>query len=344
MHKKSFASDNYAGIHPKVLQAIIDANVGDCPAYGDDTWTEQATQLCKQHFGKDSAVYFVTTGTAANVLGLHAIMKPHQAIICADTAHIQVDECGATENYLGSKLLTVQTGTGKLTVDQLRPFLSAIDNQHQVQPKVISLSQPTELGTVYSLEELKRITDFAHSHDMLVHMDGARLSNAVAFLGSTLEEVTRGCDIDVLSFGGTKNGMMFGEAVVFFNSQMAVDFKYIRKQGMQLLSKMRFISAQFNALLSDSLWLDNARHANEMGQLLVRELQSIDEIDLAYPVQTNAVFARLDRKYIKALQKEYRFYVWNEATDEVRWMTSYNTQPDDIHDFVKCTKKIIKAG
>lgn len=344
MNKKNFASDNFSGVHPNILQAIINANVGDSRAYGEDRWTREATDLSKQYFGKNTEIFFVTNGTAANVLGLHAVLKPYQAVICANTAHINTNECGATENYIGSKLLTIATGNGKIAVNQIASFLFTTGNEHHVQPRVISLSQATELGIVYTLKELKEITDFAHSHDMLVHMDGARLANAVAYLGCSLEEATTGCGIDILSFGGTKSGMMFGDAVVFLNASLARDFKYIRKQGMQLLSKMRYVSAQFIALLTNDLWLENARHANVMAQLLVSELQSIEEIDLAYPVQTNAVFARLNRQCIQALQKEYYFHVWNDAIDEVRWMTSFDTQASDVKRFAARIRMLVKEG
>jgi threonine aldolase len=342
MNKKSFASDNYAGVHPDVLQALIEANQGDCPAYGADSWTAQAVEKFKEHFGKDIDVYFVCTGTAANVLGLSSFLSSYQAVICAETAHINVDECGAPEKFLGCKLLTVPTGTGKLSVDLLEKYLSVIGNQHHVQPKVVSITQTTELGTLYTPEELKKLTTFAHKQGWYVHMDGARLYNAAASLKVSLKALTADVDIDFLSLGGTKNGMMLGEAVVFFNTKKAPDFQYIRKQGMQLVSKMRFISAQFTALLSHNLWLKNAQHANAMAQLLAQELRSIPEIDLANDIPANALFARLDQRYITALQKEYAFYVWDEAHSEVRWMTSFNTQEADVYAFVDTIKKIIK--
>ncbi len=343
MVRKSFASDNYAGVHPAIMQAVVEANTGECPSYGEDHWTEMARQKFKELFGKNAETYFVLTGTAANVLGLHMFLKPYQAVICPQTAHINVDECGAPEQYLGSKLLTVKTGMGKLTIETIEPWLSVIGNQHHVQPRVISLAQATELGTVYTKEELIALTDFAHKNNLLVHMDGARLCNAAATLNCSLKELTVDCGIDVLSFGGTKNGMMLGEAVIFFDTAVAHDFKYVRKQGMQLASKMRFISAQFIRLLSDNLWLENALHANNMACLLARELEPLEEIDLAYPVQSNAVFARLEKRYIAILQKQYSFYVWNEAESEVRWMTSFATQPHDVSEFAQVIKQVVKS-
>lgn len=342
MNKKSFASDNYAGVHPRILQAVIEANNGDCPSYGNDAWTAKAIQKFQEHFDTDK-VYFVATGTAANVLGLQAALKSYQAIICAQTAHIHVDECGAPEKFLGSKLLTVPTDTGKLTVDLIKKYVLVVGNQHHVQPKVVSITQTTELGTVYTPEEVKELADFAHAHNWILHVDGARLCNAAATLNVPLKALTKDVGVDILSFGGTKNGMMLGEAVLFFNKPLAHNFKYIHKQGMHLVSKMRFISAQFIALLSNNLWLKNAQHANNMAQLLIKELQNIPEIDIANNNQANAVFARINPTYIPALQKKYAFYVWDEETSEVRWMTSFSTTEEDIHTFVKYIKITIKS-
>jgi threonine aldolase len=340
--KKTFASDNYAGIHPDILQAIINANVGHEKAYSDDSYTQQAIELFKKQFGENIVVYFVLTGTAANVLGLSTLLKPHQAIICPESAHINVDEAGAPENYLGSKLLTIKTSDGKLTVNNIQDQLCFINDQHKAQPKVISITQGTELGTLYSPEEIKKLTDFAHKHGLYVHMDGARLCNAAASLRKTLAELTTDIGIDLLSFGGTKNGMMIGEAVIFFNKDLAKDFKYIRKQGMQLASKSRFIAAQFIALLSNDLWLKNAQHANNMAQFLAEEIAKIPEIKISQPIQANAVFAIIPPQLIPQLQAKYPFYVWNEQTSEIRWMTSFDTTKQDILDFVTFIKETIK--
>lgn len=334
MEIRSFASDNYAGIHPEILKAIQDSNKGHCKAYGDDAYTQKAIELFKQHFGKNTDVYFVLTGTAANVLGLHTILKPYQAIICAETAHINVDECGALEHYAGSKLLTAPTTDGKLTIEKIQRLLSSIENPHRVQPKVISITQCTELGTVYTQEEIRKITEFAHANGLYVHMDGARLCNAAANLNTTLAAITTDVGIDVLSFGGTKGGMMIGEAILFFNKELSKEFQYIRKQGMQLASKMRFISAQFIALLSNDLWKQNATHANVMAKRLADEVRKIPQVKISKDVQTNAVFAHVDPKIIARLQEKYFFYVWNEETSEVRWMTSWDTTQEDIMSFV----------
>jgi threonine aldolase len=337
--KRSFASDNNAGVHPKVLEAIAAANEGHVVAYGDDPYTEAAIDLFREHFGKDVEVYFVFGGTGANVLGLKAITEPYHAITCAETAHINVDECGAPEKFTGCKLLSLPTKDGKITVDQIRPFLHVVGFEHHVQPRVISISQSTEMGTVYKPRELKKLSDFAHRNGMLLHMDGARIANAAASLKENLSSLTRDVGVDVLSFGGAKNGMMYGEAVIFFDRSLAHDFKYTRKQGTHLPSKMRFISAQFSALLSNDLWRENAAHANSMAKLLAQELGRIPLVELTQKVESNGVFARLPSKYIAALQKQYFFYVWNEQTSEARFMTSFDTTPQDINDFVALVKK-----
>ena len=250
MSKRSFASDNNAGVHPEIIKAIKAANEGHVIAYGNDPFTARAIKQFQKHFGSDIAVYFVFGGTGANVLGLKAITKSHQAIVCADTAHVNVDECGAPENFTGCKLLPIPTTDGKLRVELIKPLLlHGIGVEHYVQPGVISVSQATEMGTVYTKKELKTLASFAHDNGMLLHVDGARMANAAVSLGATSERNQCDVGVDVLSFGGTKNGMMYGEAVIFFNQKLAADFKYIRKQGMHLPSKMRFIAAQFEALL-----------------------------------------------------------------------------------------------
>ncbi len=329
--KRSFASDNNAGVHPKVLEAIAATNEGHVVAYGEDPYTEAAVELFRKHFGKEIEVYFVFGGTGANVLGLKAVTEPYHAIICADTAHINVDECGAPEKLTGCKLLSLPTNNGKITVDQIRPFLDAVGFEHHVQPRVISISQSTEMGTVYQPQELKRLSDFAHKNEMLLHMDGARIANATASLKASLSTITRDVGVDVLSFGGAKNGMMYGEAVIFFD-----------RQGTHLPSKMRFISAQFSALLSNDLWRKNAAHANRMAKLLAQELGRIPLIEITQKVESNGVFARLPKKYVAILQKQYFFYVWNEQTSEVRFMTSFDTTQQDISDFVTLVKKTLR--
>ena len=340
--RRSFASDNNAGVHPEVIAAITKANEGHVIAYGDDPYTQRAVEIFQKLLGKDIAVYFVFGGTGANVLGLQSVSKSYNAVICAETAHINVDECGAPEKFTGCKLLSVATADGKLRVEDIKHFLHGVGFEHHVQPRVISVSQATEMGTVYTQSELKALAGFAHKNNMLLHVDGARIANAAVSLNVSLKAITADVGVDVLSFGGAKNGMMYGEAVVFFNKQLASDFKYVRKQGMHLPSKMRFISAQFEALLSGDLWRRSASHANRMAQVLAGELEKIPKITLTQPVQSNGVFAKLPEKYISQLQKKYFFYVWNEETSEIRLMTSFDTTQDDIRDFVELVKKVVK--
>lgn len=341
MSKRSFASDNNAGVHPEMIEAIAAANNGHVVAYGSDPFTARAVKVFQKHFGKDIAVYFVFGGTGANVLGLKAMTNTYEAVICADTAHINVDECGAPEKFTGCKLLNIPTPDGKIRVEQIKPFLHGVGFEHHVQPRVISVSQATEMGTVYTKSELKTLANFAHDHNMLLHVDGARIANAAVSLNARLKEITVDCGVDVLSYGGAKNGMMYGEAVVFLNKKLGDNFKYIRKQGMHLPSKMRFISAQFEALLSGDLWRRSAEHANRMARMLGSELEKAG-IKLTQPVESNGVFAVIPEKHIEALQKKYFFYVWNEEISECRFMASFDTTEEDIHDFVALVRKIVK--
>lgn len=338
---RSFASDNNAGVHPEMIDAIRAANAGHVIAYGDDPFTARAVKVFQKHFGRDIAVYFVFGGTGANVLGLQAVTKSYQAVICAETAHINVDECGAPEKFTGCKLLTVPTADGKLRVEHIQHFLHGVGFEHHVQPRVISVSQVTEMGTVYTRAELKTISSFAHKNNMLLHVDGARIANAAVSLNATFKEITGDVGVDVLSFGGAKNGMMYGEAVVFFDKNFASDFKYIRKQGMHLPSKMRYISAQFEALLSGDLWKQSATHANRMARLLAGELDKLPQIRITQPVEANGVFAIIPKKHIATLQKRYFFYVWNEETSEIRLMTSFDTTEGDIEEFVGLVRRTL---
>ncbi|HEV3469128.1 MAG TPA: low specificity L-threonine aldolase [Pyrinomonadaceae bacterium] len=331
--KRGFASDNNAGVHPRVMEALRAANVGHAVAYGDDPFTERAAATLRGHFGGGAEVFFVFGGTGANVLCLQAMTRPHHAVVCAETAHVYVDECGAPERFAGCKLLPVRTPDGKLRAEQIGPLLGRTGDQHHVQPRVVSVSQPTELGTVYTAKELKALSDFARGRGLLLHVDGARLSNAAEHLGVSLREAAAGAD--ALSFGGTKNGMMYGEAVVFNDAELARDFKYLRKQGAQLASKMRFVAAQFEALLAEDLWLANAAHANRMARLLASELGRLPGVRLTQPVESNAVFAVLPRERVAAIQREFFFYVWNEETSEVRLMASFDTTEEDVRELVR---------
>lgn len=340
--RRSFASDNNAGVHPEIIEAIKAVNEGHVIAYGDDEITARAVKLFKKHFGKEVAVYFVFGGTGANVLGLKAITRPYNAVVCAETAHVNVDECGGPEKFTGCKLITHQTPDGKLRTEQLESLVHVFGNEHHVQPRVVSISQATEMGTVYTKQELKSIAKFVHANNMLLHVDGARLANAAVSLNAGLKEITGDVGVDVLSFGGTKNGMMYGEAVVFFDPKLAGDFKYIRKQGMHLPSKMRFISTQFETLLGGDLWRRSAAHANRMARLLASELEKVPQIKLTQPVEANGVFAVVPKRFIPVLQKKYFFYVWNEAISEVRLMTSFDTAEEDVHGFVELVRRTVK--
>lgn len=336
---RGFGSDNFSGVLPEVFKALEEAAFGHEHSYGEDTYTEKAVRDFKKVFGEDIDVYFVYNGTGANILSLSAFTHSYNAIICAETAHINVDECGAIEKQTGSKLLTVPTFDGKLTVGLIQNHMHDFGDQHHVQPKVISLTQCTELGTVYTREELKVICDFAHAHDMYVHMDGARLANAVAHLGCSPVEITREVGIDVLSFGGTKNGMMFGEAVVFFNTHRSKEVKFIRKQMMQLHSKSRFIAAQFSAVLKNDLWLKTATHANAMAEKLATMAEQIPSVSITQKVEANEVFAIIPREKIETLQKECFFYVWDKDAAEIRWVCSFDTTENDIIEFVSLLRQ-----
>jgi len=339
---RSFASDNNAGIHPKVLQAVARANVGHAVGYGDDPYTQAAVAKFKQHFGADIEVFPVFNGTAANCLSLKALTESYHAVICTDVAHIHTDECAAPEKFTGCKLVLIDAPDGKLTVESVSQAYHGIGDQHHVQPRVISITQATEMGTVYKPREIRDLARFAHQHQMFVHMDGARIANAAVSLGLNLRQATRDLGVDVLSFGGTKNGAMGAEAVVFFDKKLAQDFLYFRKQGMQLASKMRFISAQFEALLSNHLWRKNAQHANRMAGLLKKAVAKIPRVKIVYPVEANGVFAQIPKRAIAKLQKRYFFYVWNEEESVVRWMCSFDTTEEDVKQFARFLTETVK--
>ncbi len=343
MNRRGFASDNNAGVHPEILRALDRVNEGHVIAYGDDPYTAGSMELMKKIFGAESEIFFVFTGTAANVLGLGALTQPYHAVICPDTSHIHVDECGAPEKFTGCKLLDVETPDGKLTVEHIAGQMHGIGFEHHVQPRVVSITQSTEMGTLYTAAEIREIADYAHANGMLVHMDGARISNAAAALGCEFNDITGGAGVDVLSFGGTKNGLMYGEAVVFFDKSLCTDFKYRRKQGMQLTSKMRYIAAQFEAYLKDDLWRKNAMHANRMAQKLYQAVSSIPGVEITQKVEANAVFAKIPSRLVPLLQEQYFFYVWDESTSEVRWMCSFDTEEADIEGFVKLLRSLMSS-
>lgn len=330
---RGFASDNASGCHPAVLDALKGANQGHVVAYGDDPITQACEGVFRQHFGEQALVFPVLTGTGANVLSLSAMLAPFESVVCSDEAHLHVDECGAPERFVGSKLMTVPADEkGKITPEQVAKVIDMRGDEHQVQPKVISLTQATELGTLYTLEELTAFADFAHERDMYLHVDGARICNAAVALNSSFQSLITDTGVDVLSFGGTKNGLITGEAVVFLNPELGRHFKFYRKQAMQLLSKMRFVSAQLYALLKDDLWYQNAANANRMAHYFGQQLQGVEGVELVAPVETNAVFARMPLEWIPQMQEHTYFYVWHH--DVVRLMCSFDTRVSDIDAFI----------
>jgi threonine aldolase len=340
--RRHFASDNYAGVHPEVLLALSEANVGHAPSYGTDRWTERAQSAFREQFGPATRAFPVFNGTAANVLAIQALTRSYHAVICSDGAHIQMDECGAPERFTGCKLLICPTPDGKLRPGDITSRLTGIGDEHRVQPKVVSIAQATELGTVYTPAEVQALAETAHANGLLLHMDGARLANAAAFLGVSLREITTNVGVDVVSFGGTKNGLMGAEAVLFLGGPDPVDFIYLRKQAMQLASKMRFLSAQFVALLGTDLWRRNAEHANRMARLLEERIREVPGITITQPVQANGVFARVPPEHIPALQERSFFYVWNPVTSEVRWMMSWDTTVEDVEHFAGAVREIVR--
>jgi threonine aldolase len=337
---RSFASDNNASVHPAILRAMSAVNQGHAVGYGDDPYTRRTARLFQRHFGAGSQAFFVFNGTAANVLGLAALTNSYHAVICGEGAHVYSDECGAPEKFTGCKLIPVATADGKLTVEAAQGACHGIGDQHHVQPRVISITQATEVGTIYKPAEIKALARFAHQGGMFLHMDGARLANACASLGLNLRQATRDLGVDVLSFGGTKNGAMGAEAVVFFDAKLARNFQFLRKQGMQLASKMRYVSAQFETLLSNDLWLKNAQHSNRMAKLLEKELRDIPQVRIVYKVEANGIFAQVPRHAIAKLQKRYFFYLWDEAQSVVRWMCSFDTTAEDVRQFAAFVREV----
>ncbi len=338
--KRGFGSDNHSGISPEILKAIADANTDHALAYGDDEWCARTEALFRDCFGPQAKVYFVFNGTGANVLSIDAMCRSHEAVVCAETAHINVDECGAPQRVVGCRLLTVDTPDGKLTPELVKTRLHGFGFEHHSQPRAISITQSTELGTLYTLGEIRALADLAHSYNMFLHMDGARLANAAVSLNCSFKEMTTDLGVDCLSFGGTKNGLLMGESCVILNPTLDIDMKYRRKQMTQLCSKMRFMAAQFEAYLTTDLWRRNAEHSNAMAQLLYREVCALG-VKVMYPVQVNSVFVQLPADIWHALQKEYFFYDWDEASNVVRWMCSFDTTEDDIRNFVAALKRLL---
>ncbi len=341
--RRHFSSDNWAGVHPEVLAALSAVNAGHVPSYGHDSYTEATLGRLQEVFGESSEIFLVFSGTGANVLGLQTVAASFNTVICSETAHIYTSECGAPEKHVGCKLSPVPSSDGKIDRDGIGRHLHDFGDDHHVQPSAVSISQATEYGTVYSPDEIRVISAFAHEQGLKLHMDGARLANAAAHLGVSLSEISGDAGVDVLSFGGTKNGMIAGEAVVFFDRELAKNFPYRRMQGMQLSSKMRFIAAQFDALLENDLWLRSANHANNMAAMLGKGLAEIPGVRLTQTVQANEVFAILPRAHLAALQEVSSFQVWTEALNEARFVTSFDTTKEDVSAFLEKAGEIIGA-
>jgi threonine aldolase len=340
---RGFASDNNAGVHPEILEALARANAGHVHAYGDDDYTRSAVKKFQEHFGSDIAVFFTFNGTGANVLSLQSVTRPFHSVLCSIYAHIYTDECGAPEKHTGCKLIPLPHENGKITLDAVRHENHGIGDQHHSQPRVISITQSTEMGTVYQPEEIRALAGFAHERDMFLHVDGARIANAAVSLGQSLRQATRDLGVDILSFGGTKNGIMGGEAVVFFRPELAENFLYVRKQSMQLASKMRFIAAQFEALLTNDLWRRSAEHANRMARMLEKQVSRIPGVKIVWKVEANGVFAQISRRAIEKLGERYFFHTWIEEESIVRWMCSFDTTEEDIRKFVAVVSEAVKA-
>ncbi len=338
---QSLASDNYAAVHPEVMAAIAAANTGHAPSYGADPITERAIAAMRAELGADAEIGFVFNGTGANVVGLQLMLHPWQHVVCARTAHINVDECGAPERLTGAKLLDLETADGKLTPDAVRAVHTGVGVEHHTQPRVVSISQSTELGTLYTAQEIRALADTAHSLDMYLHLDGARIANAAAALEASLAEITGDAGVDVMSFGGTKNGLLGGEAVVVFADELKPAFPFVRKQLMQLGSKGRFIAAQFHALFTGELWRRNALHANAMAARLHDAIADLDGVWVTQPRQANVVFATLPPEVVAPLQAVAPFYLWNEETTEARLMCSWDTTAADVDGFAKALGDLI---
>ena len=338
---KYFVSDNASGVHPEVLAAIAAANDGHAVAYGHDEDTERARQTLRRHFGAHVEVLFALTGTGANVVALQSVLHSYQSIICADYAHLHRDECGAPEKFIGAKLLPAPTRKGKLTPELIAPLLADTSRVHRTQPRVVTVSQCTEWGTVYTPAELTALSKFCHDNNLLLHVDGARLCNAAVALDLPLKAITADCGVDILSFGGTKNGLMGAEAIIFFNPELAKTAAFFRKQAMQLPSKMRFIAVQFETLFASDLWQRNAAHANAMATRLAAAIDAIDSLHIVAPVESNAIFAQLPPECIAKLQALTVFAVWNTPQSIVRWMTSFDTTENEVDQFAEQIRRVM---
>ena len=343
---KGFGSDNHSGVHPELLNSIIAHNEGHAPSYGTDESSVRAIAQFKKHFGPQTEVFLVFNGTASNTIALRFLTKRHESVICSENSHLHMDECGAPELFVG-KLITVKAHEGKMRLADLKVSLQRRGDQHYSQSRVVSITQPTELGTCYSLQEIKEICDWAHAEGMKVHIDGARLTNALVTLNCTFKEMTTDLGVDIVSFGGTKNGLMMGEAVLVLAPDLVaeakVQLKYIRKQMAQLPSKTRFIACQFERYLESDLFLDIAKHSCAMAQKLYESASQVRGVEVTAARQSNAVFAKIPKAWVKPLKEKYFFYVWDEHTFECRWMTSWDTTAAEIDGFVDQLRHLSKT-
>lgn len=338
---RSFASDNNSGVDARVMAALEVANQNHAVGYGDDPWTAQAVADLKTAFeAPDMLPLFVFNGTGSNVVGLDLVTRPYHAILCAETAHIHVDECGAPVRFTGCQLRPIATNDGKLTPELVCPYLQHFGVVHHSQPGALYISQATELGTIYTPDEIRALTDLAHAHGMRVHMDGARLANACVALNCSLADLTTHTGVDTVSFGGTKNGLMMGESVLVFDKTLQAEAGFVRKQAAQLASKMRYLSVQFSAYLKNDLWYENAQKANMQAKRLADGLQALG-LSLTQKLETNQLFLQLPKEAINALLNDYFFYVWNETTSEVRFVTSWDTTPEDVDALLRTLKSLL---
>lgn len=340
---RSFGSDNNSGVHPKIMEALMLANSDHSLAYGDDLWTEQAIADLKACFGENAEPFFVFNGTGANVCAIRACCRPWESVICAKTAHIAVDECGAPGYLSGAAVKEIDTPNGKLTPELVKPQLHGFGFEHHSQPKLIYISQVSELGTVYTTDEIRALADFAHSYGMYLHMDGARIANAAVALGKTVKEISVDCGVDILSFGGTKNGCMMAESVIAFRPELAENMKYLRKQSSQLCSKMRYLSAQFSAYVKDGLLYRNAQNANDMAKLLRAELETLG-CEFTQQTDANTLLLKMRPEIADELVKNHFFYVWDEDTNEIRFVTSWDTTAQDIQEMITDLKALLSSN
>ncbi len=339
---RSFGSDNNSGVHPRIMQSLMGANVDHAIAYGDDKWTYQAAQVLRSMLEDHTLEpYFLFNGTGANVVALQACTLPFHSILCATTAHIAVDECGAPVKLTGASLKEIASPDGKLTPELVLPHLHGFGFEHHSQPKVIAISQTTELGTCYTADEIKALANLAHAHNMYLFVDGTRIANACAHLGVSLKEITVDCDVDIFTLGGTKNGLMFGEALIPLRKELSEYIKYYRKQTTQLFSKMRYIAAQFIPYLTENIWLENAQKSNAAAQLLWNEMREIKGVEITQNVESNALFFILPKKITDKLRERYFFYDWDESRNEMRLVCSWDTTEQDIRDFIAYLKTLV---